>query len=167
MSADSYVYFIRAEGTDLVKIGVTNDPARRLAMLQTGSPTKLTLWFVILGNREREVEIHEQFSGARKFGEWFQISPEINDAIDALRSKHSVKISLKSKRPPATAFEKALQDFGFTQSSAAARLNMSPSHFSNICTGTRPCGLKTARNLEKLTGRHWSFWFMESRGEAA
>jgi hypothetical protein len=40
---ERFVYFVRGEGTGLIKIGLANDAWRRLNDLRIGSPDKLEL----------------------------------------------------------------------------------------------------------------------------
>lgn len=66
------VYFVQAVNGGLVKIGVSNDPAGRLASLQCGCPLALRIVKTIDGvARTREAEIHQQFAAYRVHGEWF------------------------------------------------------------------------------------------------
>lgn len=68
------LYFIRAHGSDLVKIGVSRKPAKRLADLQVGSPLILYLDTCLWGVAHHEKEIHHilKSKGLYSHGEWFQ-----------------------------------------------------------------------------------------------
>lgn len=68
------VYFVTAEGLDLVKIGFTeNDPLKRLSALQTGSPLKLRILGLIEGvSLQIEKSIHQILADHRIIGEWFE-----------------------------------------------------------------------------------------------
>jgi hypothetical protein len=70
------VYFIQAGGGD-IKIGFSDNPAKRLAQLQTGQPQRLRLLATIPGDARREREIHARFARHRRQGEWFAPAPEI------------------------------------------------------------------------------------------
>jgi hypothetical protein len=78
-----FVYFVRAEGLDLFKIGVTNDPHARLASLKTNCPVPLKLVAVILATDAEETEdrVHRRFAHLRTAGEWFRSDPELVDFI--------------------------------------------------------------------------------------
>jgi len=76
-SKTSYVYFIQAETTGLIKIGVTNKPATRLKALQTGSPMLLRPLGLIEGDTRLEAALHAQFKHLRRHGEWFEPSAEL------------------------------------------------------------------------------------------
>ena len=76
------VYFIWAEDTNKVKIGVSRGmPKERLKSCQTGSPVKLR--FLGYGPEENiginEKGLHRKFSIYRNQGEWFTLSQEIQE----------------------------------------------------------------------------------------
>lgn len=84
-----YLYFIKVEGFDLVKIGYAADPEKRLRMLQTGCPFVL---YVILQLRcldapytARDVEkrMHSKFEHLQLRGEWFMLTEELEAWIEA------------------------------------------------------------------------------------
>jgi hypothetical protein len=83
----SYIYFIADTKTNMVKIGVSTTPEKRLAGLQTSSPNKLVFLAVAEGDEKKEKELHQQFKKYRKSGEWFELSTEIKQLIDALNSE--------------------------------------------------------------------------------
>lgn len=71
------VYFIRAVGTDFVKIGVTDgDPERRRADLQTASPHELRVEACVRGGLSREADLHYLLREVRVRGEWFTLGEE-------------------------------------------------------------------------------------------
>ena len=76
------VYFIKARGTDRVKIGWTNDLKKRLANLQTASPFRLKV-LLVLDESSRSVEksLHDRFATARVCGEWFLLTGELKAII--------------------------------------------------------------------------------------
>lgn len=79
------VYFI-SDGTGHIKIGRTKlDTAIRLRHIQIGNPTELRLEAVETGGPTLELDLQEQFAGARIRGEWFRFTPEIAMHIDDLR----------------------------------------------------------------------------------
>lgn len=78
------VYFIHAEGTNKIKIGITTgDPERRMKALQTGSPVPLKL----IGHIDEsilgmsEMGLHKKFQSVRVHGEWFQLNTHLSDFI--------------------------------------------------------------------------------------
>lgn len=83
------VYFIQAEGTNFVKIGVSvGGGKRRLNGLQTGSPFTLRLIAEMKGGTiEDERILHERFGHLRERGEWFRLESELQLFIDGLASE--------------------------------------------------------------------------------
>lgn len=80
-----HLYIIKAEGCDLVKIGSSKVPSRRLVALQTGSPLMLTIDRYIVGAAIFEKNIHLDLTtrGLHSHGEWFHQSciPFVMDYI--------------------------------------------------------------------------------------
>lgn len=68
-----WVYFIGCEVTGLVKIGRAQEPSHRLRTLQCGSPTELRILRTVVGDRQREIDLHRRFASSRRHGEWFAI----------------------------------------------------------------------------------------------
>ena len=78
----SYIYVIG--GTDKpYKIGISNDPKRRLKDLQTGHPNKLKIHYKekVPTDQVRLIEqtIHKTINHRRTHGEWFDL--ELDQAI--------------------------------------------------------------------------------------
>jgi hypothetical protein len=77
------IYFVRAAGTDYVKIGYTLDDVTlktRIATLQTGQPWRLELLRVIKGAEQwQESVLHTYFRIDRHHGEWFTYNPVMMD----------------------------------------------------------------------------------------
>jgi hypothetical protein len=71
------VYFVRARGTQYVKIGYVQDSpgvASRLSTLQCGSPFRLVLERIIPGELADEAALHQRFAAYRTIGEWFRLT---------------------------------------------------------------------------------------------
>lgn len=72
-----WIYFIQGEDGGPIKIGVANDPEKRLGELQRTSPTKLR----IIGRRGGDVfaekQLHAKYAEYRLHGEWFEPTEEI------------------------------------------------------------------------------------------
>lgn len=66
------VYFIGADG-DYVKIGVSNNPVRRLNSLQQGNPHEIWLMAIINSPAPyaSEAALHEKFADKHIRGEWY------------------------------------------------------------------------------------------------
>lgn len=79
-----YVYFILAHDSSLqslsihnaryVKIGVSVDPVKREADMQTGSPDELNVWNCVRGGYKLEKKIHRFLDDYHIRGEWFKMS---------------------------------------------------------------------------------------------
>lgn len=71
-----YVYLIRSHETGYYKIGISNDPYKRVAQLQTGSAVKLELihCFLCEDAEQTEAFLHDKFSDKRLMGEWFSLN---------------------------------------------------------------------------------------------
>ncbi|PWK84486.1 T5orf172 domain-containing protein [Lentzea atacamensis] len=69
--AKGFVYVIGQVGTKRVKIGYTQDLARRLKALQTSNPYKLEVLWQTAGDMRLEEKLHRRFAKRRIQGEWF------------------------------------------------------------------------------------------------
>lgn len=67
----SKVYFLHAPAVNLVKIGTSFDPERRLQEVRLISPVEVRLIGVIRGDYKTEGDLHKRFEGLRARGEWF------------------------------------------------------------------------------------------------
>lgn len=76
------VYFIKPSGVDVVKIGTSTQPWGRLASLQTSHWENLSIIITIPGGLKKEKKLHKRFSKYRIRGEWFHLSPEIQEYIN-------------------------------------------------------------------------------------
>lgn len=78
----SHVYFVQAGENGPVKIGLAEDPDRRVAELQTGCFAELRLLGTIAGDRGTERALHERFADYRIRGEWFEPSAAVFEAFE-------------------------------------------------------------------------------------
>src|SRR5262249_24504103 len=73
------IYFMRAIGSDLVKIGYTEDYRtleNRRATLQTGQPWQIEILRVIeQSGKWLETWFHKLFAKQHRYGEWFMYDP--------------------------------------------------------------------------------------------
>ena len=79
------IYFI-SNGSDLVKIGYSSNPLRRLKDLQTASPNQLELLAVLPGDKTTEIEYHSKFATFKIRGEWFKMNSKLQSEIKAIKS---------------------------------------------------------------------------------
>ena len=70
------VYLIVCDENQTCKIGVSNNPERRLAALQTANPFKLRLVHCFVASDSSEALFHKRFSEYRLGGEWFSYTEE-------------------------------------------------------------------------------------------
>lgn len=85
------VYIARMPGTDMVKIGVAKNVARRLRHFKCSMPRPLDLLCVISGGREVESELHARFYKSKRMNgggsEWFTLTPDLLVFVGEQRSK--------------------------------------------------------------------------------
>ncbi len=102
----TYVYMIGHERKDgmlggPVKIGVSDDPAKRLKQMQTSSPQKLAILAVIAMPMRKaafmlEAVLHAYFADKRMQGEWFDVCAfEAGGALAALTREALVALGGK------------------------------------------------------------------------
>jgi hypothetical protein len=82
------VYFIAEEGTERVKIGVSQYPWRRLQELQSRHPKDLVLMRVVDGITSTERQMHRTFAHLRLDGEWFRYSDDMFDVGKSIDIGH-------------------------------------------------------------------------------
>lgn len=73
----SYIYAIKAVGTNRYKIGTTTDLKGRLATVQTGCPYPAQIVATWEGDRRLETAIHRELAEYRRVGEWFECDFEL------------------------------------------------------------------------------------------
>jgi hypothetical protein len=67
------IYFAQDAVTNLIKIGHTGrSPKERVALLQTGSASPLSLLGWMVGGRDEEHALHARFAAHHARGEWFR-----------------------------------------------------------------------------------------------
>jgi hypothetical protein len=67
-----WVYIVEADGLDVVKVGHSKRPERRLKALQSASPVGLRITHLCSGGSQVERWVHEACSDTRLHGEWFE-----------------------------------------------------------------------------------------------
>jgi hypothetical protein len=77
-----FIYFIEAEGLNLIKIGWTRiQPRKRLATLNATCPVPLRPLGVLRCVLGVEATLHGLWGDLRRKGEWFEASPELLEFI--------------------------------------------------------------------------------------
>lgn len=80
-----YCYFVGSREAGIVKIGFSRNLAERVNRLKSNSgPYRLELLAKVVGGSERERHYHCKFETFRFSGEWFHLSPEIEEEISRL-----------------------------------------------------------------------------------
>lgn len=87
------VYFILSKNCNLIKIGSSGDPSRRIYDLSTSCPDDLTCLGLMSNSGGQEVKLHEQFKKDRVKGEWFRATPELLTFIEKNCAKPMAKVS--------------------------------------------------------------------------
>ncbi|MFG3133494.1 GIY-YIG nuclease family protein [Streptomyces tendae] len=77
------VYVVGSTGSDIVKIGYSKAPAKRLWFLQVGSPVELSLLTVFEGGQNLETALHHHFRSCQVRGEWFDLG---DNPVEAARA---------------------------------------------------------------------------------
>lgn len=75
--AEQFVYVIRAAESGRIKIGIAENPTKRLLEMQVGSPEYLELIGVAAGGRRLEIRLHAELHRDRVHGEWFEFSDHV------------------------------------------------------------------------------------------
>lgn len=80
---NGFVYFAVNSLTERIKVGLSNDPERRVDDLSRASGVRLEILHLVPGNRQCEIYAHEQLQKFRIEGEWFDFrSDEAKCAIE-------------------------------------------------------------------------------------
>lgn len=108
----SNVYILRCG--DVVKIGISNDPYKRVKQLQTGNSNKISLvCYVKMRTRieahNLESVLHKEFYSDNTLGEWFDIN-EL-DVIDYIRNEHIINVVIPKN---VLVTESTVSPMGFT-----------------------------------------------------
>ncbi len=83
------VYVVQLEGHDLVKIGSSNNPARRLSQISTQSGLRIKRSYIseVHNNYKwNERRLHKRYKHRRRHGEYFALDfEEVVEKIKSLR----------------------------------------------------------------------------------
>jgi hypothetical protein len=99
-----YVYLIEQANSPYCKIGVSNNPSGRLWQLQHKNPDRLYVRFLLevktrADAHKLESLLHQQYSGVRRYGEWFILKAEQVVTMPAL-SDEMLELIVKIKEYP-------------------------------------------------------------------
>jgi len=89
-----YVYAILAKETSpqRVKFGFSNNPKKRIKILEIGCPVALQLLGFVNGARKLEKAIHEHLADFRWHGEWFDYTGEAKRIADLIASGSLIEL---------------------------------------------------------------------------
>jgi len=73
-SSSGYIYFVKPQGSSVVKIGFSTDPDKRLRSLQLMNHTPLKIVAKIKATQRDEQWLHQELKAYRVRGEWFRLS---------------------------------------------------------------------------------------------
>jgi hypothetical protein len=91
-------YFIRVFG--FLKVGLSeNNPRSRIGGIQTSCPGDIIVEAIVHGDRSDERMWHERFAPYHMRGEWFRITPEIEDVLGLYRGEGAVDLGPASIIP--------------------------------------------------------------------
>lgn len=87
-----HIYFIYAEGTNLVKIGKSRRPMKRVKDMQVGSASPLRVLLSFRANHKTEVMLHELLRPHWSHGEWFRLDPPVLKVLEIAADHGNVGI---------------------------------------------------------------------------
>lgn len=88
------VYAVLCEESSAVKIGVSDDPERRVSRLQCANPHDLILLGYVDGGHDLERKIHKYLADYRMRGEWFRYEGDAKLISDAIVSGNLINTTL-------------------------------------------------------------------------
>ena len=95
-----YVYLIQSIDSGLYKIGISNNPNKRLKQLQTGNGESLKLIHSFKSNYPNKLEtaLHNRYSHLKKINEWFNfdLSIEVNFINECEKIDEAINYLIKS-----------------------------------------------------------------------
>ena len=91
------IYFIQSEHGGPIKIGQTEDMAKRLVGLQTSRPDKLIVLASAPGTIRDERDLHLRFSRIRDKGEWFHATEELTEFVKAVSIHGSISAAVTNR----------------------------------------------------------------------
>ena len=100
---DKYVYLIQSVESGKYKIGVSQQPTKRVKQLQTGSGEKLKLVETFKSPYYNKIEanLHNRYSYLKASGEWFDLTlkEEVSFRKDCQRIENNIKLLTENDNP--------------------------------------------------------------------
>lgn len=75
MVESGYVYLIEAVGLELIKVGYSSNPRKRLRSLKLEHDVPMRIVHTLPGSRYTERQAHALLHEHRRIGEWFEAEP--------------------------------------------------------------------------------------------
>lgn len=97
---ETFIYFIQSEQGGPVKVGMAQNPAKRLRELQTGNPFTLEVRRVVIAEPLEEGRIHRLFAAYRMSGEWFRAHPVLAQMGDCIPDRELADEQLQAPDGP-------------------------------------------------------------------
>lgn len=151
------IYFI-TDG-EYTKIGVADDPHKRLRELQTGNARELTLICSIDGSYELERKLHKVLGNWRVLGEWFDVPIIDNEELALFISHHYEEKKKRQRRRKKTVFRMSNYMLGEYLSIEELMMHESPNEYSGFVLIKDKDGSEHIYEEEKL---RCIFEFVES-----
>ncbi len=95
---EQFIYVIKEDETENIKVGISCSPNGRLMTLQTGNPRKLTLIHKFEGTHRTEADIHEKLKEFNIKGEWFKPPKGFLDSLNDLEEVERQHMKMVSFR---------------------------------------------------------------------
>jgi hypothetical protein len=146
------IYFVTARELNRVKIGWSDNPARRFSKMQSDSPVALTFERQMDGGVQEEFELHGRFTEHRLAGEWFSLSPAIEAFMAQLEAAPVLDVKGRPLSWAPTVIGELRKELSLSLEEFAQRIGMKSKGQVSIIERTGQCSLRVAVAIEELSG---------------
>ena len=153
--AGPFVYLIEAPSLQLVKIGHSDDPVRRLTTIKASALCSLDLIAFWPAPRAEERELQKRFRPHHQFNEWFRLQGALAEFVESRRGMGVHTLRGGQIPAPYTALSQVTRyrdAHDLTQQALADKLKTSPGYLHDIETGRRKPSPVLAVRIEHVTG---------------
>lgn len=84
------IYFAVSKCCSLLKVGISNQPAKRVLQVGRDRGVEMEIWFTVPGNRQEEMRCLEALAAFGVGGEWFRFCGASVAAVQDLRSYYGL-----------------------------------------------------------------------------
>lgn len=172
----SYVYFVQS-GAGNIKIGVSNNPGRRLFELRSNTDSALNLLLAIPGDCKTETALHKELKSYHSHGEWFFPCPQVFAVIERERAAcGNITIfpstSKRKKKDPKNALQAWRFKRGLTGEQAAKLFDIQRTHISHLENGIRMPSWPVLERIfaatnGEITPNDFAHWLRPAKAEVA